>query len=83
MEIVDVPMDLLEMVAALRVPTSMEARQRILIERKDRGVLTSSEEAELAASTSLTNQIASFREQAERLLCEAITPVYVPACQAE
>jgi hypothetical protein len=54
MELLDVPVDLLEEVAELRLLPGIEARQQTLLTRKNLGVLTAHEEKELAALTDLS-----------------------------
>ena len=66
--VVQAPLDLVEAVAALRLPPKTDGRLQYLMDRNTNGVLTPQEREELEALVELSETIGLVRAGANRLL---------------
>ncbi len=66
--VVEVPVEIVEAVAALRLPPRGDRRLQILMDHNTNGTLSSDQKAELDALVELSETIALVRAQALRLL---------------
>ena len=68
MPMVEVPVELVEEVAALRFPPKTDVRLQHLMDRNTEGKLTEAEREECEALVELSEQLALLRARAMRLL---------------
>ena len=66
--VVQAPLEMVEAVAALRLPPGTDDRLQALMDRNTEGTLTQAEREELEALVELSETIALVRAQALRLL---------------
>jgi hypothetical protein len=66
--VVEAPLEMVEAVAALRLPPSGDRRLQILMDRNTNGTLTSEQREELEALVDLSQTISLVRAQALYLL---------------
>jgi hypothetical protein len=66
--LVEAPVEMIEAVAALRLPPRGDRRLQLLMDRNTNGVLTSEQKEELEALVELSETIALVRAQALHLL---------------
>jgi hypothetical protein len=66
--VVEAPVEMIEAVAALRLPPRGDRRLQLLMDRNTNGVLTSEQKEELEALVELSETIALVRAQALHLL---------------
>ena len=67
-EVVETPLEMVEAVAALRLPPASDRRLQILMDRNSNGALSSDQKEELEALVELSEAIALVRAQALCLL---------------
>jgi hypothetical protein len=66
--VVEAPREMVEAVAALRLPPTTDRRLRILMDRNTDGLLTAEEREELQAMAELSERISLIRAEALHLL---------------
>jgi hypothetical protein len=66
--VVEAPVEMVEAVAAVRLPPSGDRRLRFLMDGNTNGILTPDQKDELGALVELSESIALLRAQALRLL---------------
>jgi hypothetical protein len=66
--VVEAPLEMVEAVAALRLPPKNDRRLQLLMDRNTNGTLTPEQKDELEALVELTETIALVRAQALRIL---------------